>query len=86
MADLLRLKLVQLDSPGPYTTPTASVFLGVVVSDGQLPVQLQFRLANGSELHLPISEAALHKLTHDLQTLADARETLRVTPEQPPKL
>lgn len=55
-------KHLQLDGLGPFLAPAVVGFLGLTIAEGRLPVQMRFRLEDGSELHLPIQEAALDKL------------------------
>ncbi len=55
-------KPVRLEPPGPYETPVAEAFLGLVVSQGELPPRACFVLQNGAELRLPINTATLDDL------------------------
>ena len=65
------LTLVQLKGGGPFVTPVAEGFLGLVVSQARLPVQIRLVLAGGQELHVPIKELALRRLHKQLHGLYD---------------
>ena len=57
---------VQVDPPGPYETPVVEAFLGLAISQGELPPRACFLLQGGIELRLPIDTAALESLYHGL--------------------
>ena len=59
-------KPVQLEPPGPYETQAVEAFLGLVISQGELPPRACFVLQDGTELRLPIDTAALENLYHAL--------------------
>jgi hypothetical protein len=69
--------LVQLDGAGPFRLPIAEACTGLVLSGGQLPVQLHLHLIGGRELFLPVEEEVLRKI-HDF--LADLYPEWRKTP------
>ena len=53
---------VLLEGAGPFLPPEAVGFPGLVMSRGQLPVQIHMVLSNGKECLLPIKELALTNL------------------------
>ncbi len=55
-------KPVQLDPPGPYETQAVEAYLGLVVSQGELPPRACFVLQDGTELRLPINTDVLETL------------------------
>jgi hypothetical protein len=50
-------------------TPVAEGFLGLVISQGQLPVQIRPVLKGGQELDVPIEELTLQRLHKQLHGL-----------------
>jgi hypothetical protein len=62
-------KPVQLDGDGPHVTPIAQGFVGLGISQGQLPAQIRLVLKGGQELHVPIEELALRRLYKQLHGL-----------------
>ncbi len=63
-------KLVQLEPPGPYETPIVEAFLGLMVSQGELPPRVCLVLQGGTELRIPVSPEAQEKLRKALNALA----------------
>ncbi len=59
-------KPVQLAPPGPYETQAVEAFLGVAISQEELPPRACFVLQGGTELRLPIDMAALENLYRSL--------------------
>jgi hypothetical protein len=60
-----------------YVMPCAAeAFAGMVVGHGRLPVRLHFTLADGRELHLPISDIALRQLASALAALRPGQERI----------
>ena len=55
-------KPIQLEPPGPYVLPTVEGFLGILPSEGQLPVRIRLRLEGGLELQMPTTEHVLTAL------------------------
>jgi hypothetical protein len=59
----------RLGQPGLYVLPEAEGFAGTVLVGGRLPARLHFALADGTELHLPISDIARERLCTALEQL-----------------
>jgi hypothetical protein len=60
-----------------FVMPCApEAFAGMVVGHGRLPVRLHFTLADGRELHLPISDIALRQLASALAALRPGQERI----------
>jgi hypothetical protein len=80
----------RLGPPGRYTLPTAEGFVGPGGVAGQLPIQLHFALADGTELHLPMSDIALGRLYTALRGLyeppGEGRSVRRIPVTEPPTL
>ena len=64
-------KPVQLEPPGPYETPVAVTFLGLLVSRGELPPRVCLALLGGIELRIPLDQDAQEKLRRALNDLAE---------------
>ena len=63
-------KPVQLGQPGPYETPIAEAFLGLMIFQGELPPRVCLVLQGGIELRIPVSPEAQEKLRKALNDLA----------------
>ena len=63
-------KPVQLEPPGPYETPIAEAFLGLMVYQGELPPRVCLVLQGGIELRIPVFPEAQEKLRKALNALA----------------
>ena len=68
-------KPVQLEPPGPYETPAAEAFLGLMVSRGRPEAQVCLVLQGGIELRIPLDQEAQEKLRRALNALADDQDS-----------
>ena len=63
-------KPVQLEQPGPYETPIAEAFLGLMVFQGELPTRVCLVLHGGIELRIPVPPEIQEKLRKALNDVA----------------
>ena len=67
-------KPVRLEPPGPYETPVVEAFLGLRVSQGELPPRVCLALQGGTELRIPLGPQAQEQLRKALNDLVADQE------------
>ena len=60
---------IRLVGRGPFETPTAVSFLGLVISPGVLPARLSFVVQGDKELRIPADQEILETLRDALNKL-----------------
>ena len=60
---------IPLTGPGPFETATIVDYPGLAYPMTTTLVQVRFALEGGSEIHLPIEDAALEKLIGQLASM-----------------
>ena len=68
-----RPKLVELDAPGHYTLPMAKALVGLLPPQGEAKASIRLDLGNAIVLDIPLSEASLVALSHDLTPVLPRR-------------
>jgi hypothetical protein len=65
---------VQLDGDGPFLTPTVVGFPGLAAGPRQDKVRIQFVLADGRLLLVPIQELAFQRLCRQFADMLDKND------------